>query len=204
MLYVLLIMSPSYFIIYAYLHLVWQMFSFYFDGYAHGLFAVVCKNRGKCNVIILAFILLCFQILVTVLYILNYCSAKFLVDLETLINFTIPTMVIISICYLDCKFSGVPQIGQFRARLLLLKNAVSIWSATRMTRAIISFWDNNLVYGLLAHSVNASSKHKSADKDSNHSLYVPMLTIVIFCVVELCPIWYVLDGSFVDVFICLQ
>jgi hypothetical protein len=29
-----------------------------------------------------------------------------------------------------------------------------------------------------------------------------MITIVIFCVVELCPIWYVLDGSFLDVFIC--
>ena len=75
---------------------------------------------------------------------------------------------------------------------------MSIWSATRVTRAVISFWDNNLVYGLL----DGGSKHKSADKGADHSLYVPMLTVVIFCVVELCPIWYVLDGSFVDVFIC--
>ena len=110
-LFTLLIMTPSYFFIYAYLHLVWQMFSFYFDGYAHGLFTVVCKNRGKCNVIIIAFILLCFQIGVTVLYVMKICTAKFLVDLETIVNFTIPAVVIISICYLDCKFSGVPQIG---------------------------------------------------------------------------------------------
>ena len=27
-----------------------------------------------------------------------------------------------------------------------------------------------------------------------------MLTIVIFCIVELWPVWYVLDGSFVDIF----
>ena len=27
-----------------------------------------------------------------------------------------------------------------------------------------------------------------------------MITIVIFCLVELWPIWYVLDGSFIDIF----
>ena len=100
MLFVILIMSPCYFIIYAYLHLVWQMFSFYFSEYAN-LFDVCCKNRGKCNVLILAIILLCFYILETVLYVLNECSVEFLVYLMSFINFLAPTTVIYNIFVLD-------------------------------------------------------------------------------------------------------
>ena len=66
---VLLILSPDYLYLYAYVMLVWQLHSFYFDGYA-SLLRIVWKDFGKCNVIFVSFVLFATQIVLTLLYVL--------------------------------------------------------------------------------------------------------------------------------------
>lgn len=53
---VLLIMSPDYLFNFAYLNLVWQLHSFFFDGFASYLMEI-CKGKGKVNIIIISFVL---------------------------------------------------------------------------------------------------------------------------------------------------
>ena len=66
---VLLILSPDYLYLYAYVMLVWQLHSFYFDGYA-SLLRIFWKDMDKCNVIFVSFVLFATQIVLTILYIL--------------------------------------------------------------------------------------------------------------------------------------
>lgn len=201
---ILLILSPDYLFIFAYLNLVWQMYTYYFEGYV-SLIDVVCRDKGKCNIIFIAFALFASQIIVTILYILNYCQASYLVSVLTVINFAMPTVVIGSVCYLNCKFSGVPKIDAYRSRLKKINVAVMIWSLTRITRAVTSLWDLDLflvvMFGLPTKAGLGSEVSTSAEAGPVLQLFVPMIMIVIFCTVELWPIWHVLDGNFVDVFL---
>lgn len=67
----------------------------------------------------------------------------------TCINFSLPSITIISIIYLKCKFSGVPKRDEYTTRLSKLEWAVFIWSITRFIRAITSLWDVNLFFGMM-------------------------------------------------------
>lgn len=147
---VLLILSPDYLIIYAYVLLVWQLHNFYFDGYATLLSMVrVQKEKGRCNVILISIVLISTQIVLTVLYSLRILKAYNLVLALTCINFTLPTITIVSVIYLKCKFSGVPKRDEYKTRLNKLEWAVVVWSFTRFIRAITSLWDVNLFFGMM-------------------------------------------------------
>ena len=141
---VLLILSPDYLVIFAYLTLVWQLHSFYNDGYASFLtqFSLICKrNSWKFNIFFLSFSIFSLQLIFTILYIIGIMEAQKLVDLLTSINFIIPGLTIVLVFYLKCKFSGIPRKDEFKNRLKKLNWAVTIWSFTRITRAITSLWD---------------------------------------------------------------
>ena len=123
----------------------------------------------------------------------------------TVINFVMPSVVIGSVCYLNCKFSGIPKIDAFKSRLRKINIAVLIWSLTRITRAVTSLWDINFFF-LMMFDLNFNKGVRAQPPAAAESgpvlqLFVPMIMIVIFCTVELWPIWYVLDGNFVDVFL---
>ena len=180
------------------------MYTYYFEGYV-SLIDVVCRDKGKCNIIFIAFALFASQIIVTILYMLNYCQASYLVTVLTVINFVMPSVVIGSVCYLNCKFSGVPKIDAYRSRLKTINVAVMIWSLTRITRAVTSLWDLDLflvvMFDLPKKAGADPAVSTSGDSGPILQLFVPMIMIVIFCTVELWPIWHVLDGNFVDVFL---
>ena len=53
---VMLLIAPDFFVNYAYLNLVWQLYSFYFDGFA-SLQNFVCYGKGETNVIIISLFL---------------------------------------------------------------------------------------------------------------------------------------------------
>ena len=212
---VLLILSPDYLYLYAYVMLVWQLHSFYFDGYA-SLLRIFWKDMDKCNVIFVSTILFATQIVLTILYVLKIVKAYNLVQALTCINFALPTMVVISIVYLKCKFSGIPKRDEYKTRLKKLNMAVILWSMTRYLRAITSLWDANLFFGMMFEMDSEQwQKHTDGTTDSNDdlkpsvsqnnssgaSLIIPMSLIVIFVFVEIWPIWYVLDGNFIDIFL---
>jgi hypothetical protein len=67
---------------------------------------------------------------------------------------------------------------------------------TRYLKAITSLWDANLFFGLM-FEVDSGE----ADVPKMTQMMVPMLLIVIFVFVEIWPIWYVLDGNFIDIFL---
>ena len=149
---VLLILSPDYLVIFAYLTLVWQLHSFYNDGYASFLtqFSLICKrNSWKFNIFFITFLIFSLQLVFTILYIFNIMEAEKLVELLTSINFFIPGLTIILVCYLKCKFSGIPKKDEYKSRLKKLNWAVSIWSVTRIIRAITSLWDTYLFFGMM-------------------------------------------------------
>ena len=147
---VLLILSPDYLVIFAYLMMVWQLHSFYNNGYAT-LEKIFTKKStdGKCKIIIVSFILFSLCIGFTILYILDIVKAPGLVLLLTIINFLMPTSVLISILYLESKFSGWPKREEYKHRLNRLNIGVFIWSISRYMRAVSSLWDANLFFGMM-------------------------------------------------------
>ena len=110
---VMLILSPDYLFIYAYLMLVWQLHNFYYDGYA-SLIKVLFREKFKCNIIIASLILFAVQIFLTVLYILDILRAESIIICLTVLNFVIPSIVLLSIIYLKCKFSGIPKKEEYK------------------------------------------------------------------------------------------
>lgn len=140
---------------------------------------------------------------------LQLLDAKRLVLTLTCINFCLPTIVIASVLYLQCQFSGVPRREEFKSRLKMIQWAVSVWSVTRLVRAISSIWDIEMLFGMMLElndkeSLDAQISKNGLEMENSKVLIVPMLLIVIFLVVEIWPIWVVLDGNFVDIFLKYQ
>lgn len=178
------------------------MYTYYFEGYA-SIVDVVCRDAGRCNIILVAFLLFAGQIAITLLYILKYCYADDLIAVMTIINFAMPSIVLCSLCYLNCKYSGIPKIDAYKSRLKKMNMAVMIWSITRLTRAVTSIWDQDIFIGGMTDITGRRNHQMSTGKsgESSNTILMSMLMIVIFCTVELWPIWYVLDGNFVDIFL---
>ena len=66
----------------------------------------------------------------------------------TVINFVLPLIMIISVIYLRFKFSGIPKRDEYKSRMKKLHWAVILWSVMRLTRAITSIWDINILFGM--------------------------------------------------------
>ena len=151
---VLLILSPDYLFNFAYLNLVWQLYSFYFDGFASNMLKMFWEGKGTFNVIIISFGLFACQIVLSILFALKILPADNLVLAITVINFVLPSLAVLSVFYLQCKFSGVPKRDEYKSRLKKLHVAVIIWSITRFARAVTSLWDINLLFGMMINISN--------------------------------------------------
>lgn len=146
---VLLILSPDYCAIFAYLLLVCQTHSFYNDGYASSLTYVLFKDQCKCNIILISFVLFAIQLCFTILYILNIFNLIKLITFLTTINFLIPCLLMYWVMYLKCKYSGVPQKGEYKWRIKKINRAVYIWTFARLLRAVSSLWDTKALIGMM-------------------------------------------------------
>lgn len=65
------------------------------------------------------------------------------------VGFAMPAILVTSIFYLKCKFSGVPKRDEYKSRLRKLNWVVALWSLARLIRAISSIWDVNLFFGMM-------------------------------------------------------
>lgn len=199
---VLLMLSPDYLFNFAYLNLIWQLYSFFFDGFASSVFKLIWEGKGQINLIFISFLLFSCQIIFTVLYMLNIMPADKLVLSITVINFSLPSLAVIGLIHLSCKFSGIPKREEYKSRLRKLQTASIIWSITRFFRAVTSLWDINLLFGMMINISSSSTTNASKLQEQESAvLIVPMILIVIFLIVEIWPIWVVLDGNFVDIFL---
>lgn len=206
---VLLILSPDYFVIFAYLLLVWQLHSFHNDGYASSLARILFRDSCKCNIILISFILFAIQCCFTILYILDIMSVINLINFLTTIDFFIPCLLSCWVLYLKCKFSGVPCKEEYKKRLSKLNYAIVVWTVGRFLRAVSSLWDTKALMEMMLElrfrqQRSGTPENADATKDSNsdrQGLIVPMLLIVCYVIVEIIPIWTVLDGNFVDIFL---
>ena len=66
---VLLVLTPESLLIYAYLNLVFQMYAFYLVGHLDLIPSLICKNKGKCTLMLGILALLGFQIFATIMYV---------------------------------------------------------------------------------------------------------------------------------------
>ena len=198
---VLLMLSPDYLFNFAYLNLIWQLYSFFFDGFASSVFKLIWEGKGQINLIFISFLLFSSQIVFTVLYMLNIMPADQLVLTITVINFSLPSLAVIGLIHLSCKFSGIPKREEYKCRLKKLQTASIIWSITRFFRAVTSLWDINLLFGMMINISSASTDMSKMKEQESAVLIIPMILIVIFLIVEIWPIWVVLDGNFVDIFL---
>lgn len=183
------------------------MESFHHDGYA-SIFNILQKDKGRCNIIIVSSTLFAFALFFTMLYVLNVIEAPALVYTLTSINFAMPSLVLFQVLYLKCKFSGVPTKDEFKHRLKKLQTAVFIWTISRFIRAVWGLWDADLFFDMMVELglVSPAQKHEDVVslKEIDYSeanLYIPMSLIVGYLTVELFPLFYVLDGSFSDIFL---
>lgn len=132
---------------------------------------------------------------------LDILPADQLVLSITIINFVLPSLAVIGLIHLICKFSGIPKREEYKSRLKKLQTASIIWSCTRFARAITSLWDINLLFGMMINISQSSTSKDQKVTDSSAVLIIPMVLILIFLIVEIWPIWVVLDGNFVDIFL---
>ena len=132
-------------------------------------------------------------------------GVKNLINFVTTIDFFIPCLLSCWVLYLKCKFSGVPCKEEYKKRLKKLNNAIFVWTLGRFLRAISSLWDTKALMEMMIE-LRQTDTHKKEIKDSGSvtdekGLIVPMLLIVCYILVEIIPIWTVLDGNFVDIFL---
>lgn len=141
------------------------------------------------------------------LYVLNVIEAPALVYTLTSTNFAMPSLVLFQVLHLKCKFSGVPTKDEFKHRLKKLQTAVFIWTVSRFIRAVLGLWDADLFFDMMVElgvSPAREQEEKVGLREIDYSeanLYIPMSLIVGYLTVELFPLFYVLDGSFSDVFL---
>ena len=107
------------------------------------------ENRLFLFELLLSFLLFVTQLVLTTLYVLRVLEVQYLVLLLTSVNFAAPTIVMMSILILKCKFSGIPKGHEYKSRLRKLNWVVALWSCARLIRAISSFWDLNLFFGMM-------------------------------------------------------
>ena len=90
------------------------------------------------------------------------------------------------------RFSGSPlRAAIYSQKLKLLQIALLIWSLSRVLRAVGGIYESTLFYGMLLGL-----------EDQNHNTYlIPMMLIVMFLLIEIAPFMFVLDPSFMDIFV---
>ena len=170
------------------------MHSFYNEGFINILKVNV---NGDIILIILSTLLFISQFSLSFLFITDVLSAKQIVMSLTLTNMILPTLVVSSLMYLKCRFSGVPKREDYKSRFKFMHWAISVWSITRIARAFAGFWDISILFGMIL-----DTKSSGALIQGDTAVFIiPMLIIVIFLVVEIWPIWVVIDGNFVDIFL---
>lgn len=57
------------------------------------------------------------------------------------------------------------------------------------------------MFGMMINISQSSTSKDQKVTDSSAVLIIPMVLILIFLIVEIWPIWVVLDGNFVDIFL---
>lgn len=107
-------LSPDYLFNFAYLNLIWQLYSFFFDGFAQSMFTLFCEGMGEKNIIFFSFTLFVSQVVLTCLYVLSMLEADKLVLAITVINFVLPSLAVIGLIHLQCKFSGIPKKSEYK------------------------------------------------------------------------------------------
>lgn len=147
---VLLILSPDYLAVLAYLTLVWQLQVFMNHGHMTQSFVTeITSCRHNMLFLLLAFLLFGLQGVFTILYIVNVMKADNLVILLTSINFGIPVLVFFYLLHLKCQLSGIPKYDSYINRLKAFNKAVCVWSLARLLRGIGGLWDTKLFFGMM-------------------------------------------------------
>ena len=143
---VMMILSPDYLINFAYLTLVWQMHSFHNSGFVDVLKQA---STGDIMMIILSTLLFMSQLSLSFLFITDVIEMQLFIKALSITNLILPSLVVLSVLYLNCRFSGVPKREEYKSRLKFMHWAIGVWSVTRITRAILGVWDTSVFQGML-------------------------------------------------------
>ena len=188
---VLLIITPDFLVVFAYVILFWQLLSIYYDGHAN-LFKSVLTGKGKYLITFLGLILLITQVTLILLYLNSSIQAKSLVIELIVLNFLAPSVVLIITISMAFKFSGNPVRSPiYSQKLKLLQIAVLVWSIARILRATGGLFESKLFYGMILGLSN----------QGYNTFYIPMMLILIFLIIEIGPFLFVLDWHFMEIFI---
>lgn len=167
------------------------MLSLYFDGHAN-LFQSVFSGKGKYLISAIGVILFVSQTVLIVLYLQELFEATVITIQLIVFNFAAPFFVAVIMLQVANKFSGSPlRAAVYSQKLRLLQIALLIWSLARILRAVGGIYESTLFYGMVIGL-----------EDRNHSTYlVPMMLIVMFLLIEIAPFLFVLDPSFMEIFL---
>jgi hypothetical protein len=104
---VMLIISPEYLVIFAYLILFWQLLSLYYDGHAN-LFKSVLRGKGKYFITMIGVVLLVSQTILITYYLTSHIKASVFTKQLIILNFAIPGLVLVIMLITAANFSGFP------------------------------------------------------------------------------------------------
>lgn len=102
------------------------------------------------------------QALATMTYLNGSFTAKALVNTISCINSVLPVIILGTLIKVNCTKRKIHPDYKFKLKKLTI--AVIIWSMTRITRAGIQLWDNNLFYGYMVAN-KKGDKGDKVDKD---------------------------------------
>eukprot|EP00347_Sterkiella_histriomuscorum_P018444 403345487 len=187
----LFIIMPDFLFIIAFLLLFWQLLYLYNQGHAN-LFKVMCQGRGKILILITITILSTLQSTMLLLYLFGAVSAKAFSIECTILNFVAATFVWIILLIYALMFSGSPfRSNAYKLKMRKLTLAIVIWCACRYFRGITGAFETRCYRFVM----------KSMTSEKNDSLALPILSILVFVIQEIAPLLYILDWSFMEIFV---
>jgi MFS superfamily sulfate permease-like transporter len=116
------------------------------------------------------------------LYVGSHASAKAFSIECTILNFLTSAFVLVSLLVFALKFSGIPYKSPvYKIKIKKLTIVMFIWCLSRLCRGIWGAFEMRFYHWILY----------SLTKGKTDTMFIPMITIVLFVIVEVIPIMIV-------------
>ena len=182
------LLAPEVLTLSAFMFLCWQLLLVYSQAYPKDMLkSMFIRNGDQIIYLIMSIFLVCSLILFG-LYVGNVLSAGVISLLFMTVDLVAPTIAITMIIYYQCKLSSIPQSQSGAQRVKFTTIAVAVWSVARL----MQFFNTIYFSKQMLEIVRCWQTH-----DSN--VFLSMSLVAIYFLIELVPIYLVMDTSFMSV-----
>jgi hypothetical protein len=182
------LLAPEVLTLSAFMFLCWQLLLVYSQAYPKDMLKSMFIRTGDQIIYLIMSIFLVCSLILFGLYVGNVLSAGVISLLFMTVDLVAPTIAITMIIYYQCKLSSIPQSQSGAKRVKFTTIAVAVWSVARL----MQFFNTIYFSKQMLEIVRCWQTH-----DSN--VFLSMSLVAIYFLIELVPIYLVMDTSFMSV-----